>query len=342
MWDFILALLARLLGRRDDNTVPATPALAGAPDEVEDDKSTPIEVEPLPPLPSAPLLQRPPTVVASPPSVFLAPETPKPVSTGISVVGAWCGSRSLADPHKYVDFAREHRINRFDIVVNDHSKWRDPTDFTVRNADKILRLAQIARQAGIEVHLMSWVMPHERYIQGAARVLIPLAEMAQASSIQWDAEEPWMLARKHMGYERAAELLDEVFRPLPVEMGVNGIGYASVEKLGPLAKVCDYVVPQVYCTSTNGLDPRTAPVKFYSRWHKNFDRPIVMGLAAYRQKGIPGYTEAQAMQSAVDATRTLKAVNTVIYWSLYHVTKNRAIAKVISTIRDRGSHELVT
>jgi hypothetical protein len=344
MWDLILALIARLLSRRDDNTVPAALASAGEPDEVEDDRSTPIDVD-LPVTP--PALLRPPPVFAPPPTVVVAAPPPaQPTSAtlqvGISTVGAWCGSRSLAEPQKYVDFARAHRINRFDIVVNDHSKWREPSDFTIYNAAKIIRLAKLAREAGIEVHLMSWIMPHVRYITTAAQILIPLAEATQAASIQWDAEEPWMLARKSMGYERAAALIAEEFRKLPIPLGVNGIGYASVEKLAPLAKVCNYVVPQVYCTSTNGLDPRTAPSKFYSRWHKNFDRPIVMGLAAYRQKGIPGYTEAQAMQSAVEATRALKTVNTVIYWSLYHITKNRAIAKVIATIRDRSPHELVT
>lgn len=326
MWDYILELLAKFLKHRDEHAIPPEAAVPGAPDEVEeDDKPTaPVVIK------DEPILPPPPTVVV------LRPDPPKtePSTRGITKVGAWCGSRSLASPEKYVEFARRHNINRFDIVVNDHSKWRDPSSFNIHNMDKILRLAQVARTAGIEVHLMSWIMPHKQYIVQAANILLPLAEMAQASSIQWDAEEPWMLARKSMGYTQAAELIRESFRKLPIPMGVNGIGYASVPKLKPLADVCDYVVPQVYSTTSNGLDPKTAAPKFYKRWHNNFNKPVVMGLAAYRQKGIPGYSEAEAVQTAIDATRSIAGVDTVIYWSLYHITKNKVVAKVISGIRE--------
>lgn len=279
-----------------------------------------------------------PTVEEEPITVVevLAPPKETPEPAGITTVGAWAGSRSLARPERYVKFAVAHGINRLDIVVNDHSKWRGPHKFTLRNPDKIVRLAQLAREAGIEVHLMSWLMPHGVYIKGAADKLPLLAEMCDASSIQWDAEEPWMLARDHDGHARGAERVAEAFKHLGLPMGVNGIGYASVRKMGPLAEVCDYVVPQIYSTRTNGLDPKTAPAKFHKRWTKYFKKPIVMGLAAYRQSGISGYpTETDAMQSAVDAARAT-GVDTVLYWSLYHITRSPEVAKVIAGIRQGG------
>lgn len=145
-----------------------------------------------------------------------------------------------------------------------------------------------------------------------------------------------MLARNHDGYKRGAEAVAKAFRDLPIPMGVNGIGYASVKKLGPLAEVCQYTVPQVYSTNRNTLDPRTAPAKFHRRWNKHFKQPIVMGLAAYRQSGISGYeSAAEAMQAAVDAVKNIPEINTVIYWSLYHVTRNPSVAKVIAGIRER-------
>lgn len=349
MLERLLELIARLLGRRDDNTIPPEPVLElGAPDIIEDDKSTPLVPEsekgtkpPVdePRFPPPPL--RPPTIIPpgiSPPSVEIPEDTPDPTTKpmGITTVGAWCGSRSLARPEKYVQFAADHGINRLDIVVNDHSKWREPKDFTLRNSDKIVRLAKLAHEAGIEVHLMSWIMPHPGYIAQAAEQLIPLATLTNAASIQWDAEEPWMLARNHGGHRRGAEAIANAFRHLPIPMGVNGIGYASVKKLKPLADVCDYLVPQVYSTRTNGLDPRTAPAKFHRRWDKYFKKQIVMGLAAYRQSGIHGYKNAtEAMQAAADAAAAIDGVDTVIYWSLYHATKNKAVAKVIASIRER-------
>jgi hypothetical protein len=45
---------------------------------------------------------------------------------------------------------------------------------------------------------MSWIMPHAAYIDRAAELLIPICDDVGASSLQWDAEEPWMLAQKPM------------------------------------------------------------------------------------------------------------------------------------------------
>lgn len=257
-----------------------------------------------------------------------APAIPRRFKT----VGAWAGNATLANPTRDVDFCKDHGINRIDIVVNDHSAWRDPSDFTVRSAKKLSRVADLAHAAGIEVHLMSWCMPHEKYIRKAAAQLIPLAEMLDAKSLQWDAEEPWMRARKRLPYGEAATLIKECFEKLPCEMGVNGIGYASTDKLGPLAAVCDYVVPQAYATAKNGMDPRTTPIKFYNRWKNEFNKPVIVGLAAYRQKGMKGYTQAEAIAAGIEGVKSLGTVDTVIYWSLYHIRKNREIAGAIKSI----------
>lgn len=257
-----------------------------------------------------------------------APPQPK----GLKTIGAWCGSASLRNPGRDVDFCVAHGINRLDIIVNDHSVWREPTDFTVRGVTSIVRLADLARAAGIEVHLMSWLMPHSMYIEQAGNELIPLATLCQAKSIQWDAEEPWTKAKKAMPYEEASKLVAEVFKDRKFKMGVNGIGYASTQKLGPLAKVCDYVVPQAYATQSSGLKPDTAPGQFYRRWSSKFKKPVVMGLAAYRQKGIPGYSEREAILTAIKATHALGDVDTIIYWSLRHIRTNREVANAIATL----------
>ena len=39
------------------------------------------------------------------------------------------------------------------------------------------------------------------------------------------------------------------------------------------------------------------------------------------------------MQAAIDATASIGEVDTVIYWSLYHITRNPQVAKVIAGIR---------
>lgn len=250
---------------------------------------------------------------------------------GIKTVGAWCGSASLANPKRDVQFAADHNINRLDIVVNDHSRWRAPQDFTLRPTATIKRLCELATAKGIEVHLMSWVMPHRAYIDRAAEVLVPLCADVGASSLMWDAEEPWTLAKRRMPYAAAASHLGAAFEGLSCPMGVTGIGYASVAKLGPLAEVCDYVVPQAYSTRSSGLDPETAPGKFHKRWAKAFGRPVVLGLAAYRQTGIPGHTAASAMKAA--ARDAAKYSDTIIYWNLSALRKSPSTAQVVAQIR---------
>jgi hypothetical protein len=252
----------------------------------------------------------------------------------IKSVGAWCGSATLAHPERDVDFAAENGINRFDIVINDHSASRAEREFTVRNTARIEALCRRAQDNGIETHLMSWIMPYERYIEGAAERLIPLCGDVGAASLQWDAEEPWVLARKQkrMGFKEAASLIAEKFSDLSCEMGVTAIGFASIPKVGPLVEVCDYGVPQAYSTTRSGVKPGSGQKMLHKRWRNKFGKPIVMGLAAFRQSGIPGHTVESAMKACIKASGEL-GCTAVIYWSLQHIRSSSTVRKVIAGIR---------
>lgn len=81
--------------------------------------------------------------------------TPTPAVRGVRTVGAWCGSTTLADPQRDVDFAVANHINRLDIVVNDHAAARAAIPFTLRSVESIRTLCRVAQRAGIETHLMS-------------------------------------------------------------------------------------------------------------------------------------------------------------------------------------------
>jgi len=263
----------------------------------------------------------------------MAEPLPLEPSPAITAVGAWAGRWSISNPAEAVSFAVDHGINRLDVVVNDHSKWRRSRAFEMRDPRKIGRLVEAAAAADIETHLMSWIMPHERYIRGAAAALAPLCRDLPIESLQWDAEEPWTKARRPMDYRAAAELIDELFIELPCEMGVNGIGYTPVDKFGPLARICDYMVPQCYSTSTSGVKPEIAASRFVRRYLKEFgEREVIVGLAAYRQSGIPGHTIESAMEAAIDGVRDL-GIQTVVYWYLRSIRANRRVARVVAGIR---------
>lgn len=255
-------------------------------------------------------------------------------STGIKTVGVWTGMASLRNPTRDVEFCRKNGINRMDVIVNDHSRWRESKPFTTHNIERILRLCSMAQAAGIETHLMSWIMPHAQYIDEAADQLLPLAAACKAKSIQWDAEEPWTQARGGLSYPEAAKRIADAFSTLKCPMGVNGIGYTPTRKFGPIAEVCEYLVPQAYATRSSGLKPERVAAQFYRRYRKKFgNKRIEIGLAAYRQKGIPGHTIDSAMRSAVAGAQSLEDVDTVLYWSLSWIRKNRRAARVIRSIR---------
>jgi hypothetical protein len=272
---------------------------------------------------------------------MVAGKTPEPTAKGASkgglraqnirTVGAWCGSSSLADPQRDVDFAVATNINRLDIVVNDHAKARAAQPFTVRSAAAIKKLCDTAQAAGIETHLMSWLMPHAAYIDQAAELLVPICEDVGASSLQWDAEEPWMLAQKPMDYQEAAKRIADKFSDLSCPMGANAIGFTSIAKFGPLADICDYVVPQAYSTTSSGVTPGDGQRRIFDRYKNAFNRPIVMGLAAFRQSGIPGHNVESAMTAGVNAANDLEC-DTVLYWSLRQIRASTAVQGVIRSI----------
>jgi hypothetical protein len=260
-------------------------------------------------------------------------ETTVPEAHGIRNVGAWCGSSALLKPDTTIAFAKSVKLTRLDVIVNDHAAAREEIRFDTYDKKRVIALCTKAKVAGLDVHLMSWIMPHESYIIESARQLIPLFQECQASSIQWDAEEPWTLARRPMNYTQAASLVREKFKD--ITLGVNGIGYTPVEKFGPLAAVCDTVLPQCYATSTSGVRPEDVVPRFTQRWEKVFrKKPTEIGLAAYRQTGIHNHTIESAMKTVLASAQAL-SIHTVIYWSLGHIQKSLRVQNVIKSILSR-------
>jgi len=253
---------------------------------------------------------------------------------GLDIVSAWAGASSMTSAQtarEHVAFAKSIGLKRLDVIVNDHAAWRDPSDFTTYDVGKIETLANAVTAAGMELHLMSWLMPHMRYVDGAARILIPLISRTGALSVVWDCEEPWTQARQALGYETAAGRVAAAFAG--VRQGVTGIGYAPTNKLGPICERADYLVPQCYSTSTSGLDPATVVPKFASRWRAVFPgKPLAIGLAAYRQTGISGYTAESALRAAYGGAVADLSARVAIYWSLRQIRSSTAVTKTLRSL----------
>ena len=248
---------------------------------------------------------------------------------GLAERRAWCGAASLSGPSRDVAFARSIGLTGIDIIINDHSAQRSPMRFTVRDRAKIETLASMAGDVGLDVHLMSWVMPHRDYIAGAVDEVPGLMEATGAKSIVWDAEEPWTLAASPMDYYTAGASLTGSLRGLGFEQGVTGIRYASTAKLGGLVHGSDYIVPQCYSTRTSKADPSTVVAKGLATWRAKFgDRQrFVAGLAAYRQTGIAGHSIASAIGAAADGAAEVS--DAAIYWSLSSIRASPQTAEAI-------------
>lgn len=267
-----------------------------------------------------------------PPGIEVTELEPEPEieEPGGMTVGMWTGRASLANPMRDVQLCLDNNIGRLDVIVNDHSGSRKERDFGLFKGSRIRELVTLAQANNIDVHFMSWVMPHQKYIQQAAEELVPLCNDLGISSLQWDAEEPWTQAKNPMDYEKAAKLIADEFEGLKCPMGVNGIGYTPAKKFGPLHEMCEYVVPQCYSTSTSGMKPMTVVPKCVRRWDKVFGKKkMAIGLAAYKQDGMKEHTLESAMQAAFAGAEAIEGVDTVIYWSLSSVRLNSRVAKMI-------------
>ena len=245
-------------------------------------------------------------------------------------VGAWVGFgtfRNNAGIDRDLKLADELGLTRLDVIVNDHSGSRQPRVFSTYNKSRIEALCKRANDQGIEIHLMSWWMPHASYIHEGAKQLVDLVDRCGARSVMLDAEEPWTQARRRMDWDDAAALTAQELRE--ITWGVTGIGYAPTDKLKPLVELADYMVPQCYSTSRNSLDPATAAPKLCGRWRRVFgDRPLVIGLAGYRQKGRIGYTKDRFMTTAYAAAKSQHPTD-IVYWSLRHIRSSHTTSKII-------------
>lgn len=254
-------------------------------------------------------------------------------------IGAWAGYGAYATHSKALSsakFAQSVGLTRVDIIINDYSKHRESSEFRLYNVDKVTAFADKLNDRGIEAHLMTWCMPHERFIVQMGSALRDLASRTKIYSVMLDAEEPWTRAVRHMGYEEAAVLSEQVLAGL--DWGVTGIGYASESKLGPLVEHAGYMCPQCYATSRNKLKPEIAPRQLSIRWQRMFSekKRLVVGLPAYSQNR-EGYTRSDFMGAAMTSALTMKP-ESIVYWSLRHIRSSGTTSRIIRALSNRVTH----
>ncbi|MDF0673069.1 MAG: hypothetical protein P0120_01825 [Nitrospira sp.] len=161
-----------------------------------------------------------------------------------------------------------------------------------RNDGQIRATREFFEKAGIGIHLVTWIKPTKRYIEGCAAVTLPLCEKIGARSLLFDAEEPWYgkLPKLQLSQKQSQQIAEEyfcaAFGDSPCCLGVTHIvgdrGNDGIKKtIGPLVQACDYSLPQAYTNiaSKDGCvnKPGCLQARAAEKW-STFNRTIVMGL----------------------------------------------------------------
>jgi hypothetical protein len=231
-------------------------------------------------------------------------------------VYAWIPSSAFSDPAETVRNLQAAGVHVANLMINDFSDKRAACPFETFDTGLILAMASACLDAGIEVQLTTWVMPHDSWLDGALAVLPGLLVDTGATMLWLDAEEPWTQATGCFDYQAAASRLAHAFHRL----ALSGIG-AALEELTELAKVCDVFSPQAYATSDSQSTPAGVVPYSIECWRSRFGEPLdgwIIGLAAYDQ-GSPAST---TMQPPIDDV-TAAGCEAVCYWT-------------INTIAERG------
>lgn len=218
------------------------------------------------------------------------------------MIGAWC----MRPTKKQLDVAKKCGIGRLHLMVNDHSADRKPTAFRIDT--KAREYARMITDAGIELHITSWIMPHVEFLTRACAELVQLSLDTGAHSIEWDAEAPWTHASGGMPWDQAAAMM----QLYGSREGVSGIGYTKRAALAPLVARADYVTPQAYVTRTSGMQLAGIP-SVLERWKGMVTKAtIIPALAAY----------SQPPDGIVNSWKHAGKPDTVMLWALRHLNSS--------------------
>jgi hypothetical protein len=240
----------------------------------------------------------------------------------ITRVGAWTDRRTLQYPGPWVNLAIQ--LGLTDVSLSAHAATPSgelATEFKpLATPAKVAAAAQQFIDAGIRTHIMVWPSPSATHVVNLLDFLGEVRSLAAIDSGDLDAEGPWMEAPVD-----DAAIIDSAAAlaagwPAGLRRGVSAIVYTRHHRLLPLTKDADYAAMQAYDTAREEYDfshdghlQRTA----HRLWTaKGVKAPLIMGLAAYRQrKGM----EAKDMAAAAKASDDL-GITERRYWSMTTMT----------------------
>jgi hypothetical protein len=215
----------------------------------------------------------------------------------VSIV-AWCSRPTAAQ----IRVARDVGCTGLALMLHDDSE--DRTAGVWETDAKVHDYCARIRDAGLELHLTAWVQPHVEWLERACDVLVEMVGEHRATSVCWDAEEPWTRARGGLPLDKAASLI----QLYGIREGVSGIGYAP-RGLDPLMARAAYVVPQCYATTRSGSLSLEGIPRVIEGWQRRAPHAVVQpALACYSQNG-----------TLLDDWTAAGKPHDVWLWSLRHI-----------------------
>ena len=250
---------------------------------------------------------------------------PTEPSPKIPEIGVWAGRSAIKNPVREVAAAAQMGIGHLHLMVNDHSAQRRPLPsfmaaptrgLATATPSSLLAVARECRRHSICLHLTTWVMPWDAYVDGMLDYMGEVGDLVESvspiQSVVIDAEEPWTRSPfEPGGYRRAAQRIRQGLTRRDLRMGVTGIGFFP-NALRPLLEVADYGIPQCYLTTGGRLRPSGA-AKAIEKWQRGTAGDLEIGLAGYR-------TTPAIMHQGFE----IAASRPTIWWSLNSLRRSRS------------------
>jgi len=254
-----------------------------------------------------------------------------PFGVWYDVSGGWATRRAA----EQAGLLRGLGFSRVNIMLNDHHHPDDATRYW--SPDQLVTFADALRAEGIRhIGVSTWVRPQADWLEAwlASPQWVAMAE-AGVKEIGFDTEQEWYdePVRGWASKRAAAHAIASMTRTRAAASGLRGTSLEMTTFPGDGASQRDWAgavdafAIQGYSKREWHSTPRFRPGPMQHRIaQRTAERgmPLIMGLAAYQQDGVPGYTAEQYMAAALGAALTARpSVQEVRWWSWKHIAGPR-------------------
>lgn len=209
-------------------------------------------------------------------------------------------------------------------------------NFKHLNKERLIKDVQWCQNNNIRIHLMPWMIRNKDFIVSCYENLQEFLELMEMyhidiKSVLLDAEKDWFFGDDLLDLDDAIKLTKNFKFKLKnknIELGVTSL-LKIQEPIKPLAKLCDYVLPQAYSvyfqnksnhwSHNEVFTPGISQEVAYNSWSK-YNNNIVMGLAIYNEyrpplNGHRGFPINLSLETSLNVTKSI-GVDRIAYWDL--------------------------